>query len=256
MSDYDYFSYLDIEVSNKQQRRLFDIEDRQNLSLKSKERVRDHGEIFTPQWMVELMLNQPEVQEDISSLHTTVLEPAAGEGVFLVEALKRKLSQVNDMADGKYLTSWRRNMLWALMSIYGIEFLDDNLVIARDRILEAFLIHYEETSGQQLGIKTKLYKTAKYIVTTNVIQGDALSRTNKFGLPLVFSEWQNSTESVASVKRTLFTLDDRQYDVLEYLKNFGGGNVNLQNQKSEHNQRLEFKEVSLEDVYKELVLWN
>lgn len=59
--------------------------------IKSADRVKDHGEVFTPRRIVNLMLDQPEITTKINDLHATFLEPSAGEGAFLVELLKRKL---------------------------------------------------------------------------------------------------------------------------------------------------------------------
>ena len=52
--------------------------------IKSKIRVKKHGEVFTPKSIVNLMLNQPEIQEKLNSLTSTFLEPTAGEGAFLI----------------------------------------------------------------------------------------------------------------------------------------------------------------------------
>jgi type I restriction-modification system DNA methylase subunit len=59
--------------------------------IKSDDRVKDIGEVFTPQRIVDLMLDQPEITARVNDLKTTFLEPSAGEGVFLVEILKRKM---------------------------------------------------------------------------------------------------------------------------------------------------------------------
>ena len=57
--------------------------------IKSSERVRTLGEVFTPRRIVELMLDQPEITAKINDLSATFLEPSAGEGAFLVEILRR-----------------------------------------------------------------------------------------------------------------------------------------------------------------------
>ena len=60
--------------------------------IKSKERVQNHGEVFTPKWMVQKMLAEPAIQEKIKDIHATFLEPSAGEGAFLVEIIHQRLS--------------------------------------------------------------------------------------------------------------------------------------------------------------------
>lgn len=66
--------------------------------IKSADRVKDIGEVFTPKKIVDFMLDQPEIQEKVNSLTATFLEPSAGEGAFLVELLKRKLSFVTEQS--------------------------------------------------------------------------------------------------------------------------------------------------------------
>jgi type I restriction-modification system DNA methylase subunit len=51
-------------------------------AVKSKQRVADHGEVFTPAWMVETMLDL--VKAETERIDSRVLEPACGSGNFLV----------------------------------------------------------------------------------------------------------------------------------------------------------------------------
>jgi N-6 DNA Methylase len=60
--------------------------------VKSKQRVADHGEVFTPAWMVEAMLDL--VKDETQRIDSRVLEPACGSGNFLVQVLRRKLAAV------------------------------------------------------------------------------------------------------------------------------------------------------------------
>ena len=92
--------------------------------IKSRERVQKHGEVFTPLWMVRLMLSNPPIQEKLRDVHTTFLEPAAGEGAFLTEILRQKLEHINADTQHTRGANWKYQTLWALMSIYGIELLE------------------------------------------------------------------------------------------------------------------------------------
>ena len=60
--------------------------------VKSRQRVADHGEVFTPPWLVEAMLDL--VKEETERTDSRFLEPACGDGNFLVQILKRKLASV------------------------------------------------------------------------------------------------------------------------------------------------------------------
>src|SRR3989442_14475329 len=92
--------------------------------VKSKQRVADHGEVFTPAWMVEAMLDH--VKAETERIDSRVLEPACGSGSFLVPVLRRKLAAV-ELKFGKSDFEKRHYALFGLMCVYGIEFLDDNI---------------------------------------------------------------------------------------------------------------------------------
>ena len=105
--------------------------------VRSKQRVADHGEVFTPGWMVDAMLDL--VKEETERIDSRFLEPACGSGNFLVKILARKLAAV-DFVYGKSDFERRHYALLALMSIYGIELLDDNIAECRANMLYAGLI--------------------------------------------------------------------------------------------------------------------
>src|SRR5207253_222357 len=92
--------------------------------IKSKDRVADHGEVFTPEWLVEKMLNL--VKGESERIDSRFLEPACGSGNFLVGVLKRKLAAV----EAKYGKQPFNRKLWAVQALaccYGIELLQDNI---------------------------------------------------------------------------------------------------------------------------------
>ena len=154
--------------------------------IKSKERVQNHGEVFTPKWMVQKMLAEPSIQEKIRDVHATFLEPSTGEGAFLVEILHERLSYLDQRASK---ASWPKQAIWALMSIYGIELLQDNLLKARDAMLEVVINHYQAKMQKRLSIKTEFYKTAKFVIATNIVQGNTLEYTTNDGQLIEFSHW-------------------------------------------------------------------
>jgi len=102
--------------------------------IKSKKRVADHGEVFTPPWMVEAMLNL--VKHETERIDSRFLEPACGSGNFLVRVLQRKLAAV-ELKFGKSDFEKRQYTLLALMCLYGIELLPDNIAECRANMLES-----------------------------------------------------------------------------------------------------------------------
>ncbi len=148
--------------------------------IKSKKRVADHGEVFTPEWMVDAMLDL--VKEESERIDSRFLEPACGSGNFLVKVLKRKLCAV-ELKFGKSEFEKRQYALLALMCAYGIELLEDNIIECRANMLEvlADYLRIDETDD--------LYRAASHVLSLNLIQGDALSMKGHDGAPITFSEW-------------------------------------------------------------------
>src|SRR2546423_11155090 len=103
--------------------------------IKSKKRVADHGEVFTPAWVVEAMLDL--VKGESERIDSRFLEPACGSGNFLVQILRRKLAAV-ELKYGKSDFERRHYALLALMCLYGIELLPDNIAECRANLLEIF----------------------------------------------------------------------------------------------------------------------
>ncbi|HVU37747.1 MAG TPA: DNA methyltransferase [Opitutales bacterium] len=148
--------------------------------VKSKQRVADHGEVFTPAWMVEAMLDL--VKGETERIDSRFLEPACGSGNFLVQVLRRKLAAV-EVKFGKSDFEKRHYALLALMCIYGIELLPDNIAECRANLLEIFAEYLN------LGPSDDLYRAASLVLSQNLIHGDAMKMRASDGSPILFAEW-------------------------------------------------------------------
>lgn len=148
--------------------------------VKSKQRVADHGEVFTPVWMVEAMLDL--VKDETERIDSRFLEPACGSGNFLVRILGRKLAAV-ELKYSKSDFERQNYALLALMCIYGIELLPDNIVECRANLLAIF--------AEYLNLKEsdELYRAAFHVLSQNLVHGDALSMRTQGNLPITFAEW-------------------------------------------------------------------
>ncbi len=148
--------------------------------VKSKQRVADHGEVFTPAWMVEAMLDL--VKDETLRIDSRFLEPACGSGNFLVQILRRKLAAV-ELKYGKSDFERRHYALLALMCIYGIELLADNIAECRANLLEilAEYLNLDESDD--------LYCAASYVLSQNLVNGDALKMRTYDGQAITFAEW-------------------------------------------------------------------
>lgn len=148
--------------------------------FKSKQRVADHGEVFTPPWLVEAMLDL--VKDETERIDSRFLEPACGSGNFLVRILQRKLAAVegkfgkSDFERGHYA-------LLALMCIYGVELLPDNIAECRANLLEILAEYLNVDESDEL------YRAASYVLSQNLVHGDALTMRTHDAQPITFAEW-------------------------------------------------------------------
>ena len=118
--------------------------------IKSKDRVRDFGEVFTSTQTVNEMLNL--LPEETFQPEKTFLEPTCGEGVFILEILKRKFANCKK----------RKDYTVALSSVYGMELQADNVKICIDNIIN---------------LCTKYFKPTKVeieLINNHIIQADSL----------------------------------------------------------------------------------
>ena len=137
--------------------------------IKSKDRIKKHGEVYTPDCVVKEMcdLLGRDTWEDIDS---TFLEPAAGNGNFVVEILRRKLSICRSDAE----------KLRALKSIYAVELLQDNVDEMKMRVRAIMAEH-----GIADGVDD--------IMNVNVQQGNFLTHKHADGTDIAFYDWRGGT---------------------------------------------------------------
>ena len=166
--------------------------------IRSKERVADHGEVFTPPWMVEAMLNL--VKDETERIDSRLLEPACGSGNFLVRVLQRKLAAV-ELKFGKSEFEKRHYALLALMCIYGIELLADNIAECRVNLIEPFADYLN------LDKSDDMYHAASSVLSYSLVHGDALTMRTHDGQPIEFAEW-------GYIGKGKFQRRDFRFDVL------------------------------------------
>ena len=149
--------------------------------IKSKKRVADHGEVFTPPWLVEKMLDL--VKGETERIDARFLEPACGSGNFLVPVLQRKLAAV-EAKFGKSAFEKRHYALLALMCCYGIELLPDNIAECRANMLEVFAEYLNLTDDAD-----ETYRAASFVLSLNLVHGDAMTMRDMNGAPISVVEW-------------------------------------------------------------------
>lgn len=164
--------------------------------IKSKQRVAEHGEVFTAEREVNAMLNL--VKQETERIDSRFLEPACGNGNFLVEILRRKLTLIHDDVE----------LVRVVCSIYGIDILQDNVEECRERLLNIIRnFKHDKLEGDLLA-------TIRFVLQRNIVWGDALTLCEPGPSPtlpnegephpIIFSEWGFIGEKV---KRRDYTLD-------------------------------------------------
>lgn len=171
-----------------------------SAQIKSKTRVRDKGEVFTNPREVNAMLDL--VKQETERIDSRFLEPACGNGNFLIEILRRKLEVVK-FRYKKSQWEYEKNALTAVMSIYGVDIMQDNIDECIKRLLNLFEDYYKSLFKKQ--IKTEYLKIVKFVLTKNILCGDALTMKTNEDQPIVFAEWSFVKGSL--VKRRDFSYE-------------------------------------------------
>lgn len=122
--------------------------------------------------------------------------------------MHQKLNHVDEISNK---SDWVENALWVVASIYGIELLTDNLIIAKQNLAEVLIEHYQNFYQKELSKNTDLYKSARYIIDNNIVQGNALTYLNNSNGLVVFSEWEKRGDKVKQSQFTFKSLVDNQY---------------------------------------------
>lgn len=191
--------------------------------VKSSERVRDLGEVFTPISTVQEMLDL--LPKNIWAPHpsATFLEPACGDGNFLVAILERKLDRIaRDFARGKLpagaeAESAQFHALEALASIYAVDISADNIIGgtpgheigARTRLLTMFADWNKSVLVKNLNDRSLALRAATWIVEHNLLIGNMLpadsagKSTGRDQIPLIEYTWNVNALSVSLSKTTL-----------------------------------------------------
>lgn len=190
--------------------------------VKSRHRVKTYGEVFTPHYMVNEMLDlvRPELETGPQFVDKTFFEPAAGDGNFLVAILHRKLGAIRRRYQSEF---WPTESLFALASIYGVELLADNHEAAKATLLDEF-VRFHERNGVKCGHRTNLRRAATFLIRVNIRQGNTLTGLDATGQLIEFSWWHRILNIPGTVQREPFTLDSlrganqRAFDFTVYPK--------------------------------------
>lgn len=169
--------------------------------IKSKERVANYGEVNTSEKEINSMLDL--VKQETERYDSRFLEPACGDGNFLIKVLDRKL-KILQSEFKKNQFEFEKNLIVIIGSIYGIDLLNDNVTNARERLFTRSSEVYKKYFKDYLNFD--FINSISFILKRNIINGDALTlkRVDSED-PIIFSEWSLIKNKV---KRRDFNLSD------------------------------------------------
>lgn len=203
--------------------------------IKSRQRVAERGEVFTAEREVNAMLDL--VKQETERIDSRFLEPACGNGNFLVEILRRKLEVVKRQYQ-KQLGELELQTTIALSSIYGVDIMKDNVEECCQRLLDIVCNWYADVHPQQKVASEKLKATWSYLLHRNILWGDALTLREPVGekatiiekqnaKPITFSEWSFIRDMVIRKDFHLAALVQAQSASVPFVKNDQGNEVFL-----------------------------
>ena len=164
---------------------------------KSRERVRERGEVFTAEREVKAMCDL--VKDETERVDSRFLEPACGDGNFLAEILYRKLNCANINRYKKFPYDWEKESVLAVGSIYGVDIMLDNVIECRKRLFDLWNAKYKAVCKKECNEQTR--ESVEFILSKNIVCGNALTlkKVDEMGNdtdePIVFSEWTFTTGS-------------------------------------------------------------
>lgn len=178
--------------------------------IKSKQRVQERGEVFTNEREVKAMCDL--VKDETERIESRFLEPACGDGNFLAEIVTRKLAVVSKRY-GKSETDWEKYSVLAMSSVYGVDIMPDNAQECRERLFKIWERAYKSKCKNIANDECK--SAVRFILSRNVLCGDALTMLDDNGNPIVFSEWSLIGSNMKRRDYTLANLLETQsyYDL-------------------------------------------
>lgn len=199
--------------------------------INSKERVKNFGEVFTPDSIVNDMLDLVDEQlpQNSEYIDKVFLEPACGDGQFLIRILSRKMEKIQTLPKAQRQLA----LVKALCSIYGVDIQLDNVIRARERMFDVAI--GKEVSTFDLNNKTQIIKVdlgieyseqlkdaVRFILNTNIIHGNTLEQpdiTYSNDMFVFLTEYQFNGEMVTMAECPITSLEYRHktYNEIHYL---------------------------------------
>lgn len=172
--------------------------------IKSKERVRDFGEVFTPEWLVKDMVDL--VADKVVPPMSKVFEPTCGTGNFLVEVLERKINWILTSKQDRYYKLI--NLYLAIASLYGVDIQQDNVNTCQNRLKHLVLQAFKELNHKPNELLIAI------ILLHNIRRGDTLKDTFLFADVVYIFDYDNDGD-VFQLRINMADLNANKFELKE-----------------------------------------
>jgi len=220
--------------------------------INSKEDIKNFGEVFTPDKIVNDMLDlvSEQLPEDESYITKTFLEPACGDGQFLIRILYRKLLQVQKLP----IEQRQLALVKAVSSIYGVDIQEKNVIDSRKR-MKALLLGKEITTfGRERNADpnkidnldidiASIEKVIDYILTNNIMIGNTLEENteakdengNKMFIYLTSYEWNDDNSGnltiakypITDIDNEMFRCCEETLHYMDFANKYSGDTIDV-----------------------------
>jgi hypothetical protein len=167
------------------------FQDTDMSQIKSKDRVRNLAEVYTNEREVNAMLDLIPLRKPDDIISYRYLEPACGNGNFLIEILRRKLKRINDKYANKSVKEYEFYIARALTTIYGIDICPENVSEARNRLFTEVKATFDTHKGS-FECSDGFLSLIDYLLMTNIVLGDSINAPEK----IIFTEFKMKHRSL------------------------------------------------------------
>lgn len=154
--------------------------------IKSKLRVKELAEVYTNEREVNAMLDL--VKDYSYDISKRFLEPACGNGNFLIKILERKLASVDKLYSKSSLQEFEYRICVALTNIYAVDICPENVKESQERLLHKIFDFFYLSRNTEFPSQN-LEKTLRYILKKTIICGNTLE-----DMDMVFTEFLKGKE--------------------------------------------------------------
>ncbi|WNL43518.1 hypothetical protein RN347_06365 [Halomonas sp. PAMB 3264] len=174
------------------------------MQTKSRERIRNLAEVYTNEREVKAMLDLIPMKTVDDIIRYKYLEPACGNGNFLIEILRRKLARVNEKYAQRSMREFEFFHARALSTLYGIDICYENVSEARERLYREVKSNIDLHKGSFF-YSEGFFPLIRYLLEKNIVHGDAINGAER----ITFTEYKVKGKAFEQLRYRFDSLTDK-----------------------------------------------